>query len=148
MSGEAIAPYEFYANQIVKYIQKWFQLLLIIIVIDFMKDERGIIYFLGVKAFDLLKDIEIEPQLNRLAQFKIDNFKKFYKTWTCRLCMLPYPRNKMTKTVTFKLLYKLKENLKKRGFNYFEHINNNIYRDTKHAVFVIYVQHYQLMNKN
>ena len=131
MSGEAVAPYEFYANQIVKYLQKWFQLLLKTIVIDFMKDERGIIYFLGVKAFDLLKDVEIEPQLNPMAQFKTDNFKKFYKTWTCRLCMLPYPRNKMTKTVTFKLLYKLKENLKKRGFNYFEHISNNIYSDTQ-----------------
>ena len=45
--------------------------------------------------------------------------------------MLPYPRNKMTKTVTFKLLYTLKENLKKRGFNYFDHINNNIYSDTQ-----------------
>ena len=53
------------------------------------------------------------------------------KTWTCRLCQLPYPRNKITKTVTFKLLYKLKENLKKRGFNYFEHINNNIYSESQ-----------------
>ena len=51
MSGEAVGPYEFYANQIVKYVQKWFNLLLKTIVIDFMKDERGIIYFLGVKAF-------------------------------------------------------------------------------------------------
>ena len=61
----------------------------------------------------------------------MDNYKKFYKTWTCRLCQLPYPRNKITKTVTFKLLYRLKENLKKRGFNYFEHINNNIYSESQ-----------------
>ena len=133
MSGEAVAPYEFYANQIVKYLQKWFQLLLKTIVIDFMKDERGIIYFLGVKAFDLLKEIEddSEPKIMPVAQFNTDNYKKFYKTWTCRLCMLAYPRNKITKTVTFKLLYKLKENLKKRGFNYFEHINNNIYSESQ-----------------
>ena len=131
MSGEAVAPYEFYASQIVKYLQKWFQLLLKTIVVDFMKDEKGTIYFLGVKAFDLLKEIEVEPQLLPPPKFTDDNYKKFYKTWTCRLCMLPYPRNKMTKTVTFKLLYKLKENLKKRGFNYFEHINNNIYNDSQ-----------------
>ena len=132
MSGEAVAPYEFYANQIVKYLQKWFQLTLKTIVIDFMKDERGIIYFMGVKAFDLLKEIEEDGnKLAPTAQFKRDNFKKFYKTWNCRLCMLPYPRNKITKTVTFKLLYKLKENLKKRGFNYFEHINNNMYSDSQ-----------------
>ena len=131
MSGEAVGPYEFYANQIVKYVQKWFNLLLKTIVIDFMKDERGIIYFLGVKAFDLLKEPPDEIKLSPINQIKNDNYRKFYKTWTCRLCQLPYPRNKITKTVTFKLLYKLKENLKKRGFNYFEHINNNIYSESQ-----------------
>ena len=131
MSGEAVGPYEFYANQIVKYVQKWFQLLLKTIVVDFMKDERGIIYFLGVKAFDCLKEPETDPKFLPIPQFKNDNYRKFYKTWTCRLCQLPYPRNKITKTVTFKLLYKLKENLKKRGFNYFEHINNNIYSESQ-----------------
>ena len=132
MSGEeAVGPYEFYANQIVKYVQKWFKLLLKTIVVDFMKDERGIIYFLGVKAFECLKEPETDPKFLPTPQFKNDNYKKFYKTWTCRLCQLPYPRNKITKTVTFKLLYKLKENLKKRGFNYFEHINNNIYSESQ-----------------
>ena len=131
MSGEAVGPYEFYANQVVKYVQKWFNLLLKTIVIDFMKDERGIIYFLGVKAFDLLKEPIVDQKLIPISQIKNDNYRKFYKTWTCRLCQLPYPRNKITKTVTFKLLYKLKENLKKRGFNYFEHINNNIYSESQ-----------------
>ena len=131
MSGEAVGPYEFYANQIVKYVQKWFQLLLKTIVVDFMKDERGIIYFLGVKAFECLKEPKVDQPLMPAAQFKNDNYKKFYKTWTCKLCQLPYPRNKITKTVTFKLLYKLKENLKKRNFNYFEHINNNIYSESQ-----------------
>ena len=131
MSGEAVGPYEFYANQIVKYVQKWFQVIFKTIVVDFMKDERGIIYFLGVKAFDLLKEPIVDQKLMPINLIKNDNYKKFYKTWTCRLCQLPYPRNKITKTVTFKLLYKLKENLKKRGFNYFEHINNNIYSESQ-----------------
>ena len=131
MSGEAVRPYEFYANQLVKYVQKWFNLLLNTLVVDFMKDERGIIYFLGVKAFDCLKEPIVDQKLAPVNQIKNDNYRKFYKTWTCRLCQLPYPRNKITKTVTFKLLYKLKENLKKRGFNYFEHINNNIYSESQ-----------------
>ena len=131
MSGEAVGPYEFYANQIVKYVQKWFQLLLKTIVVDFMKDERGIIYFLGVKAFECLKEPKVDQPLMPINLIKNDNYRKFYKTWTCRLCQLPYPRNKITKTVTFKLLYKLKENLKKRNFNYFEHINNNIYSESQ-----------------
>jgi len=131
MSGEAVGPYEFYANQIVKYVQKWFKVLFKTIVVDFMKDERGIIYFLGVKAFDLLKEPIVDPKAMPISLIKNDNYKKFYKTWTCRLCLLPYPRNKITKTVTFKLLYRLKENLKKRGFNYFEHINNNIYSESQ-----------------
>ena len=130
ISGEAVRPYEFYANQIVKYVQKWLGLILKTIIIDFMKDERGIIYFMGVKAFNLLKEPDTELKLLPLNIIKNDNFRKHYKTWICRLCQLSYPRNKMTKTVTSKLLYKLKENLKKRGFNYFEHINNNIYSES------------------
>ena len=132
MSGESCAPYEFYANQLVLHLQKWFKLLLKTIVIDFIKDERGIIYFLGVKSFTLVK----EPDENTILKpinlnNEEDNIRKFYKTWTCRLCQLPYPRSKITKIVTFKLLYKLKENIKKRGFKYFEHINNNIYNESQ-----------------
>ena len=44
MSGEAVRPYEFYANQIVKYVQKWFNLLLKTIVVDFMKDACSRFY--------------------------------------------------------------------------------------------------------
>ena len=80
MSGEAVGPYEFYANQIVKYVQKWFNLLLKTIVIDFMKDERGIIYFLGVKAFDCLKEPIIDEKAVPLNIIKNDNYRKFYKT--------------------------------------------------------------------
>ena len=132
MSGESCAPYEFYANQLVLHLQKWFKLLLKTIVIDFIKDERGIIYFLGVKSFTLVKEPDENILLKPLnVNNEEDNIRKFYKTWTCRLCQLPYPRSKITKIVTFKLLYKLKENIKKRGFKYFEHINNNIYNESQ-----------------
>lgn len=131
MSGESVFPFEFYANQLILYLQKWYKLLLKTIVCDFMKDERVIIYFLGVKSFTLMKDpnelMNIKPEKTLLKIKDERNLKKFYKTWTCRLCFLPYPKTKITKIVTFKLLYKLKENLKKRGCKCFEHINNNIY---------------------
>ena len=137
MSGESIAPYEFFAEQLVLYVQKWFKLLLKTIVCDFMKDERGIIYFLGVKAYLTVRDPNEMGLLKSPGMFgtlKVNdenNIRKFYKTWTCRLCLLPYPKAKITKIVTFKLLYKLKENLKKRGFSHFEHINNNIYNESQ-----------------
>ena len=134
MSGESVAPYEFYANQLVVYLQKWFKLLLKTIVCDFIKDERGIIFFLGVKSFTLVKDpdeIQMTITPSNINVNNEDNIKKFYKTWTCRLCQLSYPRSKITKIVTSKLLFKLKENLKKRGFYYFEHINNNIYGESQ-----------------
>ena len=111
MSGEAVAPYEFYAKQLVLYLQKWFKLLLKTIVIDFMKDERGIIYFLGVKSFTTVREPGEKGSIVPLNMIKVndeDNIRKFYKTWTCRLCLLPYPKAKITKIVTFKLLYKLK----------------------------------------
>ena len=134
MSGESVAPYEFYAKQLVLYLQKWFKLLLKTIVIDFMKDERGIIYFLGVKSFTTVREPGEKGMIVPLNMIKVndeDNIRKFYKTWTCRLCLLPYPKAKITKIVTFKLLYKLKENLKKRGFHHFDHINNNIYNESQ-----------------
>lgn len=134
MSGESVSPYEFYANQITLYLQKWYKVLLNTIVCDFMKDERGIIYFLGVKSFTLVKDpnelMNIKPEKSLMKIKDEKNIKKFYKTWTCRLCLLPYPKSKITKIVTFKLLFKLKENLKKRGCQCFEHINNNIYNES------------------
>lgn len=135
MSGESVAPYEFYAQQLVSYLQKWFKMLLKTIVCDFMKDERGIIYFLGCKSLTLVKDPEelmkSKPHLHLLNVKDEKNIKKFYKTWMCRLCLLPYPKTKITKIVTFKLLYKLKENLSKRGFDDFKHINNNIYNESQ-----------------
>jgi len=112
MSGESLRPYEYFANQ-------YFKLFLKDITIDFIRDERGIIYFLGVRAFtklfekkeDYLKNMEVTKNyLNNEA-----NVKKIYKTLTCRLCTLPYPKSKITKMVTFKLLMRLKENLSKRG---------------------------------
>jgi hypothetical protein len=135
MAGESVRPYERYAHQIITCLQNWFKLLLKTIVIDFIKDERGIIYFLGVKAMTLVKDI---PKINEIPLGRINltnvndenNIRKFYKTWTCRLCQLPYPKAKITKMVTFKLLMKLKDNLAKRGFSIFSHVHNNIYNES------------------
>ena len=133
MSGESLRPYEYFANQIINYIQKYFKLFLKDIVIDFIRDERGIIYFTGVRAFtklfekkeDFLKNVALtKDYLNNEA-----NVKKIYKTLTCRLCTLPYPKSKITKMVTFKLLMRLKENLSKRGTNIFNHLINNMYNE-------------------
>ena len=104
MSGESVAPYEFYAKQLVLYLQKWFKLLLKTIVIDFMKDERGIIYFLGVKSFTTVREPGEKGMIVPLNMIKVndeDNIRKFYKTWTCRLCLLPYPKAKITKICQF-----------------------------------------------
>jgi len=78
MSGEAVGPYEFYANQIVKYVQKWFQVIFKTIVVDFMKDERGIIYFLGVKAFELLKEPIVDQKVMPINLIKNDYIHNTY----------------------------------------------------------------------
>lgn len=127
MSGESLRPYEYYANQIIDYVQKYHKLFLKDITIDFIRDERGIIYFLGVKAFTKLFEKK-EDYLKNMALTKDylhneANVKKIYKTLTCRLCTLPYPKSKITKMVTFKLLMRLKENLIKReNFTAFNHL--------------------------
>lgn len=127
MAGDALKPYEFYANEIVSVIQNMFKLILKTIVIDFIKDERGKIYFLGVKAFiPYNSKNEMRRELNVNDQLKDEkNLKKFYKTLTCKLCLLSYPKADITKLVTYKLLIQLKNNLCKRGKKTFSHITNH-----------------------
>jgi hypothetical protein len=132
MAGESLKPYEFYANEIIQLLQKLYKLQLKTIVMDFMKDERGIIYFLGVKAFTPVREPEdIGPGYNMKDYIKDENnIRKLYKTWTCKLCQLSYPKAKITKVVTFKLLMNLKENLAKRGKGIFSHINNSAFNES------------------
>lgn len=84
MSGESVSPFEFYANQLILYLQKWNKLLLKAIVCDFMKDERELIYFLGVKSFTLMKDpnelMNIKPEKTLLKIKDERNLKKFKKS--------------------------------------------------------------------
>jgi hypothetical protein len=126
MSGDSLKEYEFYANEIVIYVQKYFKLLLNSIVIDFMKDERGIIYFLGVKAFSPAQNLGPSKMNSITTKDYIKdekNLNKLYKTWTCRLCQISYPKDKINKIVTFKLIMNLIKSLEKRDGNIFKHIN-------------------------
>lgn len=137
MCGLSLEPYEFYAQQIVDYLLKYHKFPLRLLVCDFMKDERDIIYFLGVIAFRTEWDPEDDnkkqklPELSKLEKKEIDSRNKLrkYKTWKCRMCLLEYPQDKVTKIVTFKLLFKLKENLMKRNVNCFEHIVKNSHNE-------------------
>ncbi len=124
VSGEALKQYEFFAKEIVKYVKRWFKLLLKKIVIDFIRDERGIIYFLGVKSFDTV-DYTL-PKMDLEYLQNEENMKKLYKTITCRLCLLSYHKDKITKVVTFKLLVKLRDNLERRDKKIFPHITVNL----------------------
>lgn len=125
MAGESLRPYEFYCNEIVNYIHRWYKFLLKTIVIDFIKDERGVIYFLGVKAFTPLYETDkLSKQLSNIAYIKDEkNINKIYKTITCRMCFLSYPKNKITKIVTFKLIQKLNFRLEKRNVFAFGHVD-------------------------
>lgn len=125
MSGESLRPYEFYCNEIVNYIQKCFKFLLRTIVCDFIKDERGTIYFLGLKAFTPLYESDsIGKHLSNTAYINDENnINKIYKTLTCRMCLLSYPKSKITKEVTYKLIIKLRESLENRNNSILGHVN-------------------------
>lgn len=125
MAGESLRPYEFYCNEIVKYVHRWFKFLLKTIVCDFIKDERGTIYFLGLKAFTpLYEGDKLGMQVsNKEYIYHEDNIRKIYKTLCCRMCQLSYPKSKITKVVTYKLILNLRENLEKRNFGILDHIN-------------------------
>ena len=129
MTGDSLREYEFYANEIIMYVQRWFKLFMNTIVIDFIKDERGIIYFLGVKAFtpatNYMDPSKLGSNITKMYIKDENNLKRLYKTWECRLCQISYPKDKINKIVTFKLLLNLTKNLEKRGENIYTHISVN-----------------------
>lgn len=124
MAGESIKPYEYYCSQIINYVHKWFKILLKTIVIDFVRDERGVIFFLGVKAFTpLYEECSIGKVITNKEYIHDEkNLNKIYKTLTCKMCFLNYPISKITKTITLKLIFKLKNNLEKRNYDLLSHI--------------------------
>jgi hypothetical protein len=127
MTSESLKEYEFYANEIVTYVQRWFKLFMNTIVLDFIRDERGIIYFLGVKAFtpadNFMDALKVNGNLTKKYIKDENNLKRLYKTWECRLCRISYPKDKIDKIVTFKLLLNLTKNLEKRNENIYKHIS-------------------------
>ena len=100
------------------------------IVIDFVKDEKGVIYFLGVKSFKALDQSKIYRVSIKEYLKNEDNRKKIYKTIMCRLCQLSYEKSKINKVVSLKILMKVKENLSKRKIYMFNHIDKNTYLDS------------------
>lgn len=139
MAGESLKPYEFYCNEIVNYVHRWFKFLLKTVVCDFIKDERGIIYFLGLKAFTpLYEGDKIGIQVsNKEYIYHEDNIRKIYKTLCCRMCQLSYPKAKITKVVTYKLILNLRENLEKRNFGILDHINVRLLNITYYILLLI-----------
>ena len=121
MKGMATQPYEIYCEQIVRYIRKHFHLLLEEVVCDFTKDERGKIYFLGLRKYTVKESANPNFKLNEFIHDE-QNLKRMYKTLQCKLCQLYYPISNINKQVTYKLLIKLRDNLAKRDSNIFAHI--------------------------
>ena len=70
-----------------------------------------------------------EYELNTIKQESKDIVDKANNTVRCQLCRLSYKKSEVTKIVTFKMLYELKNHLNKRGIFKFE------YLDVKKSIF-------------
>jgi hypothetical protein len=103
------------------------------IAIDFIKDERDIIYFVDVNGFKVF-EFEKVCRLALLSDEQVmmkrvesqDIFDKANNTVQCQLCRLSYKKSEVTKIVTFKMLYELKSHLYKRGIFKFEYLDVRI----------------------
>ena len=55
MKGKVLEPYEYFADQLVSFLFKSYGLRIDEIAIDFIKDERDVIYFTDVNGFKVLE---------------------------------------------------------------------------------------------
>lgn len=128
LSGASISQYEFYAEQIVEYVLRNLKVVILEIVIDFVKDEKGVIYFLGVKSFKALDQSKIYRVSIKEYLQNEENTKKIYKTIKCGLCLLSYQQSKINKVVSLKILVNVKDSLSKRKIYMFPHIDVRIFQ--------------------
>jgi hypothetical protein len=103
------------------------------IAIDFTKDERDVIYFLDVNGFSVFEYEKVsrlalmsEDEWALKKQESKDIFNKANNTVQCQLCRLSYKKSEVTKIVTFKMLYELKNHLYKRGIFKFDYLDVSI----------------------
>ena len=99
------------------------------LVCDFVTDEFGNAFFVNCKSFKLYN----ATMLNELA-FMDDDTREYHKTEnkaviarannsvSCTLCRLNFSKSEVTKIVTMKMLFKLKQHLNKRGIFKFEYL--------------------------
>lgn len=64
-----------------------------------------------------------EEELELIKIGNKDIYDKANNTVQCQLCRLSYKKNEVTKIVTFKMLYELKNHLNKRGIFKFEYLD-------------------------
>eukprot|EP00347_Sterkiella_histriomuscorum_P000881 403374165 len=129
MKGKVLEPYEYFAEQIVNFIFKSYGIRIEQIAIDFIKDERDVIYFTDVNGFKVFE----HEKVSRLAMLTDDQwvekikeekgiFDRANNTVQCSLCRISYKKNEVTKIVTYKMLFELRNHLYKRGIFGFEYL--------------------------
>ena len=131
MKGKVLEPYMYYAEQLVTFLLKSYGLRIEQIAIDFVKDARDVIYFTDVNGFKVYEYDKVchlallsDDQLLLRRQEAKDIQDKANNTVQCQLCRLSYKKSEVTKIVTFKMLYELKNHLCKRGIFKFEYLEN------------------------
>ena len=121
MSGGSILPFEKEASKVVKYLNKGYNVRIQEIILDFLKDEEGTIWFCGCKGLR----IDTSTLVNALflkedwspyqSSHKPSECKKGLMSFVhCKLCRLNYPNHELQHLVSVRMLILYKMHVNQR----------------------------------
>ncbi|CAG9325937.1 unnamed protein product [Blepharisma stoltei] len=125
MHGMAIAEYQKYAKNIVTFLQISHSVRIEEIVLDFVKDQSGKIWFLECKGFNLdynsaiTKEIKLKLKSSKsqplLKEYLEETKDQLLSSIHCRLCLLPFKNSDLSHSLPFKMLLLYKRHIRKQG---------------------------------
>lgn len=128
-SGTALKPFEHETLKVIDFLQKGYRVRLENICLDFIKDERGKVWFITCKGFRIDHTIYLNittPSItgskrhtrsnSRRDLYTSSEILKFdkHKSALCKLCRLYYPQEELSHSTSVRMLLKFKQQIGRR----------------------------------
>lgn len=119
VKGSGLLEYEKQAQQIVKLVERNNNVRIEQIVLDFIQDIEGKIWFFNCKSIHLQRTLNMSDYIAGSGEEIGQQGKKTLDQLTCsvycKLCGIKFKKDDASKVLTYKLLWELVQHLKKRN---------------------------------
>lgn len=129
-SGAALKPFERETLKVIDFLQKGYHIRLENICLDFLKDEKGRIWFITCKGFRIdhttylsittpsftISRRNTSRSNSRRDLYSSSDIKKFdrHKSALCKLCRLYYPHDELSHSTSVRMLLRFKQQIGRR----------------------------------